>query len=512
MKIFDVVLLERAARASSISHRLVRYLAVAGESVALRRAAAQRLLDALPQPLLVGVSDQRARAVERDLRDLIEVREVGERLYCADPQDPARGDQPLQVIELRGVRLLSGPIGDSRITEHVDAPAARSAFLAAAAERTRAGWFVTEDRRAIHPALVARDEALEAAIARDPDDTEAYLVYGDWLQQRGDPRGELLAVQHALAATDEQSAAFERARLEHSEVGLLERHHRHLLGDLVDSGAHRHLQLTWLHGFIDGARIELRTGLDVLDEPGVRALLRTLTSLPSAALLRGLTCHANDTGAVARALIEVGPPGTLTRLALGSDGFFDARAYFNAGPVAELLPLVADGLRELALGSLYIDLGERPALPRLERLSLVGAIDANNLRAMADADWPRLQRLELGFHRSLEYPTPDSPDPAAFLTLLNAPRMPELRELALKRATGLDGLAGSLSRTILLSQLRRLDLSGGDMTDRGAQLLLESAGAFVHLERLDLGQNSIGALCQPLAEAVGPCLHLGCQR
>ncbi len=39
---------------------------------------------------------------------------------------------------------------------------------------------------------------LEGAILENVDDPAGYLVYGDWLQARGDPRGELIAVQGAL--------------------------------------------------------------------------------------------------------------------------------------------------------------------------------------------------------------------------------------------------------------------------------------------------------------------------
>src|SRR5690606_20254799 len=35
----------------------------------------------------------------------------------------------------------------------------------------------------------AREPALEAALRERPDDIAAHLVYGDWLQARGDPRG-----------------------------------------------------------------------------------------------------------------------------------------------------------------------------------------------------------------------------------------------------------------------------------------------------------------------------------
>ena len=45
-----------------------------------------------------------------------------------------------------------------------------------------------------------RIDALEARITDDPSDAEAWMVYGDLLQRRGDPRGELVALQTAAEA------------------------------------------------------------------------------------------------------------------------------------------------------------------------------------------------------------------------------------------------------------------------------------------------------------------------
>lgn len=44
-----------------------------------------------------------------------------------------------------------------------------------------------------HPPESKRDAKLEAAIEADPDNADGYLVYADWLQSHGDPRGELIA-------------------------------------------------------------------------------------------------------------------------------------------------------------------------------------------------------------------------------------------------------------------------------------------------------------------------------
>jgi uncharacterized protein (TIGR02996 family) len=45
------------------------------------------------------------------------------------------------------------------------------------------------------------DEAFLRAIQSDPDDDTNRLVYADWLEERGDPRGEYLRLQALLAQT-----------------------------------------------------------------------------------------------------------------------------------------------------------------------------------------------------------------------------------------------------------------------------------------------------------------------
>jgi len=68
-----------------------------------------------------------------------------------------------------------------------------------------------------------RDErSFLEAIAATPDDDGPRIVYADWLQQAGDPRGELIAVQCALAAgRTAELAARERALLDRHEAEWL---------------------------------------------------------------------------------------------------------------------------------------------------------------------------------------------------------------------------------------------------------------------------------------------------
>ncbi len=107
-----------------------------------------------------------------------------------------------------------------------------------------------------------RDHALEAAIASAPEEPAGYLVYADWLQQRGEPRGELIVVQHALAAAPRDPAL--RAR----EAALFEAHGARLLGPLALVGDAR---VDWHCGFVRA--VELGSWLSAAAPAELEALL-----------------------------------------------------------------------------------------------------------------------------------------------------------------------------------------------------------------------------------------------
>jgi uncharacterized protein (TIGR02996 family) len=94
--------------------------------------------------------------------------------------------------------------------------------------------------------LDAADEAaLLAAVLAAPADDAPRLVYADWLTERGDPRGELILLQCARAATGGAPTA--------REEELLARSARAWLGPLepwvVRGGA------SFVRGFLDGCRL-----------------------------------------------------------------------------------------------------------------------------------------------------------------------------------------------------------------------------------------------------------------
>jgi len=128
--------------------------------------------------------------------------------------------------------------------------------------------------------VTTRDD-LHAVIAADAENRDNWQTYADWLQQRGDVRGELMALDLALEAGHAPELA--RARAE-----LLRAHGATLLGDtFARFHAEGYGQIVWRRGFVVevgyGGSMRLRHRRKVkwlakliAESPGPFAFLRTL--------------------------------------------------------------------------------------------------------------------------------------------------------------------------------------------------------------------------------------------
>src|SRR5690349_3389263 len=126
-----------------------------------------------------------------------------------------------------------------------------------------------------------REPTLEARLRERPDDVETHLIYGDWLQARGDPRGELVMLQHACERATDHAA---RTELSAREREFRSRHVEHLFGplrELADA-----LVVRWSLGFIDAAFVGVAIGLR--PDYGPMKVLHDLLRLPIAARMTSL--------------------------------------------------------------------------------------------------------------------------------------------------------------------------------------------------------------------------------
>jgi uncharacterized protein (TIGR02996 family) len=320
---------------------------------------------------------------------------------------------------------------------------------------------------------------LEAAIAADPDARDNYLVYGDWLESIGDPRGALVAIGAELAKDPDNSV------MRASHVQHLADHRREILGGLADWDDVM-TEVEWFMGFIRKCRIATpyERFIDRPDAPMVK-VMRWLVEEPGPGrFLQDLDVgivHMSSYAPVTEVLAQR-PRPTLRRLVYGDhertrNGLGNRS---HLGDCARLWPMVPN-LVELTLGGFMV-IGPID-LPRLEALTMVAdSLDGDSLGHLGRASWPSLVRLSLQIGHS-------SGSAAALAPLLRSDRAPKLRRLGLRKCLFTEELCRVLVESPLLAQLEELDLSMGGMSDDGARVLAEHAERLSHLAVLDVGDS-----------------------
>jgi uncharacterized protein (TIGR02996 family) len=327
------------------------------------------------------------------------------------------------------------------------------------------------------------DPALEAAIDRNRADPGPYLVYADWLQSKGDPRGELIVVQHKRSLGDDPKA---RDR----ERQLLATHTSAFLGPLADMPrAHGGNALVWRHGFVRAAFVGAGDGRN-----DIAGMLDAFLSHPSARFLEelsiGLAVYAggNDYSKVVQVLLK--HPEALARLVDLTIGEFEQEeceiSWAIFGDLSGLWPHLGR-LQRLTLHGGTMKLGAM-SLPSLTTLRVeTGGLALASLESILRAQWPALERMEIWFG-SPDYGGDCGVDDVG--PLLESPP-PKLVHLGLRNAAFTDALVERLHGSKALAQVHSLDLSMGCLTEAGAGSLKEHATRYRHLSTLDLSDNCL---------------------
>ncbi|NYH52079.1 hypothetical protein HNR06_001668 [Nocardiopsis arvandica] len=112
-----------------------------------------------------------------------------------------------------------------------------------------------------------------------------------------------------------------------------------------------------------------------------------------------------------------------------------------------------------------------------------GGLPGRVSREIASSGLPELEHLELWL--GTEYYEGDTA-PRDLAPLLSGKAFPGLRSLGLRNVENLHSWIPVLAQAPVLPSLEVLDLSLGDLTNEGAQALIEAAPAFRGLRRLDL--------------------------
>ena len=295
-------------------------------------------------------------------------------------------------------------------------------------------------------------DALERALVAEPDDLALHGAYADYLIEQGDPRGEYIRLELAIAQKEEFGVRARAQYLAHAK--LMTRHRAEWLGALdrvlpvANPGP---------FGHPDG-RLRLRLGwLDELfmTAPS-RELAEAVVACPVGHLLRRLTIETVTRASRRRfvAALALAP-------ALASLREF---AWTERGSPRHLTPLAA----VLA------------AMPRLERLALrTPDIRAADLATLP----PRLRELRLsGSHVG----------DAGVEALLAGPALDRLETLILDFCDITDGGAQTLAADPRVRALARLSLAENLLSPIGVEAL-EAVGIRVSREqRFTRGGDPVG--------------------
>lgn len=325
-----------------------------------------------------------------------------------------------------------------------------------------------------------RNADFEAKLAADPRDAATYLVYRDWLEGQG--------FVHEGRVT----------------LGPLRD-----CEDMLD-------ELEWRQGFIRAATVRYTSarfngerpdvGIEqvlewLLDDPGPGRFLERLTI--------GLARHDDNDYTRVCQIIGARLRPALLELMIGDFSYEECELNWSSIHDASRLWRALPRLRKLHLraGSMGLDGIDLPQLRELE--TTTGGLASEPLSAIANANWPELERLSLQIGRADQDAATDI---ELVEPLLAGTKLPMLRHLGLCNCEFTDELCEQLGTARILPQLRSLDLSMGTMSMDGVQALLRRREAFAKLERIDVDDNYLPEQARALLESLGPTIDFGSQR
>ncbi len=218
---------------------------------------------------------------------------------------------------------------------------------------SRGAWAELARRRRAAPPTTEDGEALRRVVWERPEEDTARLVYSDWLTERGEPRGELIALQVRLSQSE--GSEKERRRAE----SLLRTHQDEWLGPL------RRLltRVEFRRGFLDRAALAQNAVAtqDAWKQAASSDVLRTVRVLEKG---RGNSRHYTRFVLSPQMenlrVVELPNPLTLEGLLAGPPRRVEALSFGFAPTKGQLSSAVG-----------------HPSLPRLDRLSLW--VSASNL-------------------------------------------------------------------------------------------------------------------------------------
>jgi len=345
-----------------------------------------------------------------------------------------------------------------------------------------------------------RDRDFLRAISENPEDDVTRLVYADWLDEQGDPRGEFIRVECELGTLEEDTPRHKK--LAQRKWELLEEYGKEWKGLFGKLGIESHFH----RGFIASAEMSakqfLEHGEKLLEkEPLTRLELKPfdrrtrqdqfkkLATCPLLARLRELTLSNNEIND--REIVFLANSRYLTNLrtlwlfgnSVGPEGL---KAIARSPHLANLtsLGLAQNPLRAAGAAALAASTTMR----HLEDLDLRHAwIGDAGIEALAGSQVvANLKSLSVSGGDFNNAPADSAISARGIAVLAKSPQFSKLESLGLRGNRIGDAGAIALAKSHSLKHLKQLDLDNCGITHVGAAALASSDG-LANLEELSLG-------------------------
>ena len=419
-----------------------------------------------------------------------------------------------------------GATGQTTIKEFSSDALAKKEFEKLVAEKTKKGYALVGGKAAAPAkakkakqtdedeadessggAMDARNPALEKAILANPLDRDAYAVFADWLQEQGDPRGELISLQ-----LGNKEGAAQKLIQKHSDYFLGElapfQVTRDSQGGSTSTNGSTHLRSSeqdkawnktssqaflWRNGYISRLRLShdsyaIEGDSERDDEVETVDILDKVFAHPSGRYVTELNLMSNgdpneDNLQNLLDLVGKKAPKTLRKIVIGDN--VDQISWHHTGDLGKMWKGVPN-LKILEIETGEFDVGKMDA-PNLERAIFVtGGLSKACGKHIATASMPKVKHLEI-YYGTDNYGgdcTVKEVKP-----LLDRTDLKDLQYLGLKNSEFANDIAKAVVGAKIVKQLKVLDLSLGTMTDEGAKALADGKESLKHLEVLDLTRN-----------------------
>jgi len=230
------------------------------------------------------------------------------------------------------------------------------------------------------------NESLYAHIGNNPNDVASLLVLADWLQHRGHPRGQLIALQYALGQDPND------AEISRQIEALVERHRAELFGGLAENPELVDVDLRL--GFAERVQLFLRHPATV--DLDAQSLATAFLEHPTCRFVRRIVLTLGDdydyraqSGELVSALVAARSMPTVRSLQIGNPSKADSKIHVPAA-LSDVLP----NLAELAIFGAGVTF-ESATFASLHTLVLWDRVE-HAKTAFERCRFPKLKRLAVG--------------------------------------------------------------------------------------------------------------------